>query len=96
MALYFFNLWQKEEKEKETQKKTHEALEEIKRNLQSLTILVEESVKKNSGAKVDNSLTTKSDALSKRLDATDVKLDTLKLEIQNLKNSLSKVGKIIT
>ncbi|CAH0725568.1 unnamed protein product, partial [Brenthis ino] len=81
---------QKEEREKETQKKTNEALDEIKKSLQSLTALVIENTKSSVTTEIDNSLTTNENSLSKRLDTTDAKLNAVRLEIEALKKSLSK------
>ncbi|XP_045451520.1 uncharacterized protein LOC123660501 [Melitaea cinxia] len=82
---------QKEEREKQTQKQTNDALDEIKKSLQSLTAIVTENLKKPTATtELDNSLTPSEDPVSKRLEATDAKLDAIKQEIEVLKNSLSK------
>ncbi|XP_069361251.1 putative leucine-rich repeat-containing protein DDB_G0290503 isoform X4 [Maniola hyperantus] len=81
---------QKEEREKETQKKTNEALDEIKKSLQTLTAVVTTNLKPAPPAELDNSLNPSGDPLSSRLDATDAKLDSIKKEVEALKNSLSK------
>ncbi|CAH2250106.1 jg6843 [Pararge aegeria aegeria] len=79
---------QKEEREKETQKKTNEALDEIKKSIQSLTTLVTTNLKPTT--ELDNSLKPNENLLNNRLDATDAKLDAIKMEVEALKNSLSK------
>lgn len=87
----YYNLWQKEEREKVTQKKTNEALDEIRKSLQSLTAIVTTNLKPPAVPEMDNSLNAIGDPLSSRLDATDAKLDSIKKEVEALKNSLSKV-----
>lgn len=88
----FFLKQQKDEREKLTQKQTNEALDEIKKSLQSLTAIVTENLKKPTvTTELDNSLTPSEDPVSKRLEATDAKLDAIKQEIEALKNSFSKV-----
>ncbi|XP_045523345.1 putative leucine-rich repeat-containing protein DDB_G0290503 [Pieris brassicae] len=79
---------QKEEKEKATQKKTNELLEDIQKSLQSLTTTVTKNLK--APINVENNLTTDDVPLGTRLDDTDAKLDAVKQEIAALKNSLSK------
>ncbi|XP_069361249.1 putative leucine-rich repeat-containing protein DDB_G0290503 isoform X2 [Maniola hyperantus] len=84
------NIFLQEEREKETQKKTNEALDEIKKSLQTLTAVVTTNLKPAPPAELDNSLNPSGDPLSSRLDATDAKLDSIKKEVEALKNSLSK------
>ncbi|KAI8438750.1 hypothetical protein MSG28_011155 [Choristoneura fumiferana] len=79
--------YEKEEREKSTQKKTDEALDGIQKSLQSLTASVAKSLKP---ADLDNNLTTDEDPVARRLDATDVKIDAVKQEIENLRIALSK------
>ncbi|XP_052743258.1 structural maintenance of chromosomes protein 2 isoform X1 [Bicyclus anynana] len=81
---------QKEEREKETQRKTNEALDEIKTSLKTLTAYVTTNLKPASTKELDNRVNPKEELLNSRLDATDAKLDTIKKEVEALKNSLSK------
>ncbi|CAK1555602.1 unnamed protein product [Leptosia nina] len=76
---------QKEEKEKATQKKTNELLEDIQKSLQALTKNL-----KTPQADVENNLTTDDVPLSRRLDDTDAKLNTVREEVLALRNSLTK------
>lgn len=80
--------FQKEEREKATQKKTNEALEGIQKSIQDLT----SSMTSKPSGKVENSLATSTGSIDKKLDATDAKIESVKKEIENLKNSLSKVS----
>ncbi|XP_047992190.1 putative leucine-rich repeat-containing protein DDB_G0290503 isoform X1 [Leguminivora glycinivorella] len=77
--------FQKEQREKSTQKATEDALDGIQKSLQSLTASVGKKP-----ADLDNNLTTDDDPVGRRLDATDLKIDAVKKEIENLKNALSK------
>lgn len=84
-------LLQKEEREKSTQMKTNEALDGMKKTLESLTAPMVHKPNPISSADIENNLTINEDSiLERRLEATDAKLDALKLEIENLKHSFSK------
>ncbi|XP_052743259.1 structural maintenance of chromosomes protein 2 isoform X2 [Bicyclus anynana] len=84
------NIFLQEEREKETQRKTNEALDEIKTSLKTLTAYVTTNLKPASTKELDNRVNPKEELLNSRLDATDAKLDTIKKEVEALKNSLSK------
>ncbi|CAH0755928.1 unnamed protein product [Diatraea saccharalis] len=81
-------LLQKEEREKATQKKTSEALDEIQKSLQALTTTINKNLK--ASADPENNLTTNEDTLGLRLESTNAKIDAVKNEIDDLKKSLSK------
>ncbi|KAJ8715203.1 hypothetical protein PYW08_005184 [Mythimna loreyi] len=76
-------LLQKEEREKTSQAKINDALENIQKALVSLTPAP------SPAADLDNNLSSTDDALQRRLDATDSKIDAVKKEIKTLKSSLS-------
>ncbi|VVC87263.1 unnamed protein product [Leptidea sinapis] len=80
---------QKEEKEKVTEMKTNEVLQDIYKSLKYLTDTVNRNLN-NAPAVVERNLTTEEDRIGKRLDATDAKLNDLKQEIVNLRNSFNK------
>lgn len=80
-------LLQKEEREKSSQKKTSDALDEIQKSLQALTSSINKSLKEPAA---EENLTTTEDALDVRLEATNAKLDAVKAEIDKLKSTLSK------
>ncbi|XP_028159756.1 uncharacterized protein LOC114352370 [Ostrinia furnacalis] len=81
-------LLQKEEREKTTQQKTADALNDIQKSLLALTASLNK--KPAASADIENNLTTNDDTLETRLASTDAKIDAVKSEIENLKNSLSK------
>ncbi|CAH0400994.1 unnamed protein product [Chilo suppressalis] len=84
-------LLQKEEREKASQKKTSDALEEIQKSLQALSSAINKNMKAAAAAAPpENNLTTNDDTLDVKLESTNAKLDAVKSEIDTLKNSLSK------
>ncbi|KAJ8712464.1 hypothetical protein PYW07_005306 [Mythimna separata] len=76
-------LLQKEEREKTSQAKINDALENIQKALVALKPAPAPP------ADLDNNLSATDDALQRRLDATDSKIDAVKKEIKSLKSSLS-------
>lgn len=83
-------LLQKEEREKDSQKKTDEALESIQKSILALTTTVTENAKENKNTEVDSKLESYGNTLERRLNATDARLEAVKTQIDNLKNTITE------